>query len=249
MRSLRKYLPFFIIPVSVGLALLFVGGCSSSTSVSTNDGTVTMQSQLTSTSTQLPYTGKNPSPTSVIQSVTVTQVEVFIKDIKLHQEKDSANKDDRNIKTGPMVVVFDSLGSHVFATSTIPAGTYEKIKFEMHHPNRGDAADSAFLAQYPDFVSGNKTFTIVIKGYTTSLTGVKTSFMARSEKSHNYELKFKDKDNIVVTGGGTSLLTLLFDPTIVFHVNGGLGLLFDPNDTTYQNEIDNNVQISLSVKN
>src|SRR5438270_832361 len=105
MTLLRKYLPFLIIPTSIAVALIFAS-CSSTTSVSTSDGTVQMQSQMTSTSTQLPYTSKNPTPKSLISAVTVTQVEVFIKDIKLHQDNDTAGKDDREIKTGPAVVIF-----------------------------------------------------------------------------------------------------------------------------------------------
>lgn len=249
---IRRYLPFLLIPASIGFALLFASGCSSTTSVSTNDGTVQMQSQLAASSAQMPYTMKNPTPKAGITAVTVTQVEVFIKDIKLHQDNDTAGSHDRNIKTGPSVVTFDSLGAHVFSTATVPAGTYDHIKFELHHPNGND--DDALLTQFPDFKSGNKTYTIVIKGYTTSITGVQTSFMARSEKSYNYDIKFKDKDkyedqnNIVITGGATTLLTLQFDPRIAFHLGAGLtGTLFDPNDTTHQNDIDENVVLSLRI--
>jgi hypothetical protein len=251
MTLLRKYLPFLVIPTSIAVALIFAS-CSSTTSVSTSDGTVQMQSQLAANSAQLPYTSKNPAPQSIISSVTVTQVELFIKDIKLHRSDEDTAK-DHDVKTGPMVVVFDSLGSHIFTTTTIPAGIYDRIKFELHHPN--GSADQALLATYPDFASGNKTYTIVIKGYTTSPTGVKANFMARSESSHNYEIKFKkndgvysDMDSLVVSGGVTTLLTLQFDPRIVFHLNGQLsGLLFDPNDTSYQDKIDANVVSSLRV--
>jgi hypothetical protein len=252
MNFLRRYLPFIIIPASVAFALMFANGCASTTSPS-SDGTVQMQSQLASNSAQLPYTSKNPTPKAVISSVTVTQVELFIKDIKLHQNNDSADNGDRTIKTGPMVVVYDSTGSHVFSTATVPAGTYDRVKFELHKPSANASDDGALLTQYPDFQSGNKTYTIVVKGYTTDLAGTKTNFMVRSENSHNYTIKFKDKNdvdqgNLTISGGATSLLTLQFDPRIMFHLGGGLtGVLFDPNDTTNQGMIDANSKIALRI--
>jgi hypothetical protein len=253
MLILRRYLPFFIIPVSIALALLCAGGCSSTTTVATDDGTVTMQSQLTGSHVDKMEV-KGDDPQSGISSLVVTQVRLFISDIKLHREKDSTNKDEREIKTGPMVVTFDSLGSHVVTSATVPAGTYEKIKFELHHPNDKDAADAALLAQYPEFTSGNQHYTIVITGYTVT-NGVQSNFTAYSNASHNYEVKFKkndglfmDEDHLIISGGTTTTLGLQFDPRIVFHLSGGLtGTLFDPRDGANQNTIDLNVVQAIRI--
>jgi hypothetical protein len=33
----------------------------------------------------------------------------------------------------------------------VPAGTYDRVEFEIHKPDDGDPADSAFIVQYPEF--------------------------------------------------------------------------------------------------
>ncbi|MDP4200590.1 MAG: hypothetical protein Q8922_09190 [Bacteroidota bacterium] len=256
MLFLRRNFPFIFIPVSFAVALLLVGGCSSTTSVSTNDGTVTMQSQLaTSDVNQMVVKGQVPTDLT-FSSIVVTRVQVFIKDIKLHSDVEDTSKDDHDaeIKTGPFVMVFDSTGTHVVTTVTIPAGTYDRVKFELHKPNQNDAADAAILAAYPDFVSGNQTYTVVIDGYTVS-NGVRTYFRNRSISSKNFTLRFKDHDNqfsdlnnIVISGGSSMTLAFQFDPRLVFHIEGLLnGTMFDPRDTSHQKDIDDHVLIAIRL--
>ena len=256
MRVILRYFPFFAIPAAIAFALI-MAGCSSSTTVSNDQNSVTMQSQLTASDVSLPAPGKdNEVPSGfTFNKIVVTRAEVFIKDVKLHSDKDDSTKDDhdQNIKTGPMVLIFDSLGAHTVTTTNIPSGNYDRIKFEIHKPDKNNSADSAILAQFPEFRSGNQTYTVVIKGYMidTSITGTRTYFTVYSAQSANRTIKFEDKDlhdqdKFTFSGGATSTLLFEFDPRLVFHVGGGLaGSLFDPRSG--QNLIDNHVLFAIRV--
>ena len=236
------------------LAILSYSGCSSSTTVSGDESTVTMQSQLAASDVnRMIVKGDLPSDVT-FDSIVVTRVLVFVKDVKLHSDKDDVDSDTHagTIKTGPFVLVFDSAGTHVVTTTTIPSGTYDKIKFEIHKPNQNDVSDAAVLTQFPEFENGNQFYTVVIEGYTMA-AGVRSYFTVHSSASKNINLKFKDKDfkdkdNIVLAGNTTSTLAFEFDPRIVFHLSGDItGTLFDPRDTTHQNDIDNHVIIAVMV--
>src|SRR5438552_14213070 len=107
------YISFSIILLS---GILAMGGCSSSTTVSSDQSSITMQSQMAVSDVDHAFVKGAPPSAVGIQSVVVTRVLVFVKDVKLHSDQDSIGKDyhDQNIKTGPFVVVFDSTGTHYF---------------------------------------------------------------------------------------------------------------------------------------
>jgi hypothetical protein len=252
MKPVKKIYSFTLICAC--LAILSYNGCSSSTTVSSDESTVTMQSQLaTSDVDRMVVKGDIPSVVT-FDSIVVTRTLVFVKDVKLHSDKDDVDSDTHagTIKSGPFVLVFDSTGSHVVTTTTIPSGTYDKIKFEIHKPNQNDVSDAAILTQFPEFENGNQFYTVVIEGYTMT-AGVRSYFTVHSTASKNVSFKFEDKNfadqnNIVLGANTTSTLSFEFDPRIVFHLSGDIiGTLFDPQDTTHQNDIDNHVLIAIRI--
>ena len=259
--NFRRYFPFLFIPVATAIAMLLAGGCSSTTTVGTNDGqsTVTMQTSLATSDVNQPMVVKGDVPNDLIfSSLVVTDVEVFVKDIKLHSDVDSLGKDDHDgtIKTGPFVLVFDSSGSHVVTSAVIPPGTYDHIKFEIHKPGKNDAADASILTQFPEFDNGNGSdnYTVVIHGYTMS-NGVRTDFVSRSRKTYNLTLNFEDNDfndknNIVLGANAASTLAFEFDPRIMFHLSGTIlpGGLIDPRDTKHQDDIDSDGHLGLAIR-
>ncbi|HWF43201.1 MAG TPA: hypothetical protein VG537_01030 [Candidatus Kapabacteria bacterium] len=214
-----------------------------------------MQSQLAASDVNRMVVKGGGTPSIVtFDSIIVTRVLVFVKDVKLHSDADDSVTDthDGTIKTGPFVLVFDSTGSHVVTTATIPAGTYDRVKFEIHKPAKNDASDSAVLLQFPEFENGNQFYTVAIEGYTMT-AGVRSYFTVHSTASKNVTFKFEDKtfvdkDSIVLGANTTSVLSFEFDPRIVFHLSGDIiGTLFDPRDTTHQNDIDNHVLIAIRI--
>src|SRR5579883_993806 len=225
--------------------LLVAAGCSSSTSTSTNNGqtTVTMQSQLTTSDVSRMATVKGATPSGVLfDSLVVTQALVFVKDVKLHSDVDDTTKDDHDatVKTGPFVIVFDSSGTHVVTTATIPSGTYDRVKFEIHKPDKNNTDDAAVLASYPQLQVGNQTYSVYIYGYTVR-AGLRTAFMVHSSASRNGMFRFQDhdftdRDNVQFVSNGSMTLNFQLDPRVIFHLLGGItGTVFDPNDATHQN--------------
>lgn len=251
---MKNLFPFYFILLATIAALALAGGCSSSTTVSTNESTVTMTSQFTSTGADRMAFGKGDVPNNVdFDSLVVTKVEIFVKDVKLHSDADNEDSDTHSgtIKTGPFVVVFDSGKSHVISTVTIPPGDYDKIKFEIHKPKSGDPNDDAVLASFPEFTTGG-TWTSIFTGFTYK-GGVRTAFVARTNKSmnltvHAEDMSLVDLTKFTLAANSTSTLALEFDPRMEFHIGGILGgLLFDPRDTSHQHDLDDNLALSIRV--
>ncbi len=173
----------------------------------------------------------------------------------MHSDVDSLGKDDHSgsVKTGPFVLEFDSTGTHVVTTATIPQGTYDRIKFEIHKPGKSDAADLAVLTQFPEFNGGNENYTVVITGYTLS-NSVRTDFVSRSHKTYNLTLNFEDngfndKNSITLGANAASILAFEFDPRILFHMSGGMsGMLIDPRDTRHMDDIDSDGNLGLAIR-
>ena len=64
----------------------------------------------------------------------IDTVKILMKDIKLNVSNSS--QDSTNFKTGPFVLFLNlSSGINEISTSMIPAGSYDKIKFEIHKLN------------------------------------------------------------------------------------------------------------------
>ena len=210
-----------------------------------------MQSQLATLAVDRAVVSGHDVPSSLgFDSIVVTSAQIFIKDVKLHSDVDSIGKDDHDgtIKTGPFVLTFDSSGTHIVTSVGIPPGTYDRIKFEIHKPDKNDVDDQAVLANFPQFVSGNQTYTVVINGYTV-MNGVRTYFTVSSHASYNITYKIKDTnltdlDSIVLGANVTTKLAFEFDPRLVFKINGNL---FDPRDSTHQSDIDKSINIAIVV--
>jgi hypothetical protein len=234
-----RYFPFLVIPPMIVFALL-MAGCASTDETSSDQNSVTMQTQLTASTVSQAAPEKGASP-SAINSIVVTKASVFITNVKLHSDKDDSVKDDHDgtIKTGPMVLVFDSSGVHSTLTTSIPADDYDHIKFEIHKPDSKNSDDAALLAQFSQFQNGDKPYTVVVEGYTTDLIGTQSRFTVRSSKNENISIHMKDKDDkeqvkVHFSGGGSSILLFLFDPTVLFKVGG---ILLDPNQAVIDDHL------------
>jgi hypothetical protein len=256
MKHHRRYLASYFILAALFASIFLTSGCSSSSTSTGNGSNVAMQSQLAASDASGTMSTKGATASFVdFDSIVVTKALVFVSDVKLHSDQDDSESDehDQTIKTGPFVLVFDSSGTHVVTTATIPPGTYDRIKFEFHKPDNN--ADAMILTEFPELESQTtgQTYTTWIYGYTVK-AGVRTSFTVTSTASENVTVRFEDRDfndrdNIVLTSSTLATMAFEFDPRIVFHLGGGLlGSLFDPRDMTdHQHDIDDNVLIAIRV--
>jgi len=227
----KKNMRHHVIKISVFVALCsFIVGCSETTEPSNNNGngTVVMSTELASGgSVKSSAFGGKSSPSAVfVDSLKVTSTAIVISNLKMHQDSiDTDSTDDGTIKTGPFLLVFDSTGSHVAVSSPVPAGTYDRIKFEIHKLRNTDDSLKLLLS---DFVAQDAT--IRITGYVW-VAGVQFPFTYYSDNTENIQVRFTP--SIAIAENSTTNVTLQFDPVSIFSAGGVL----DPRDLTNKNQI------------
>jgi hypothetical protein len=178
----------------------------------------------------------------VNQDVQLTEVKILLKDIKLGKESDSKsggeNGDDdsnyENVKEGPFVVSLNLTGTTTdFAVSNLPAGIYDKLKFEIHKPGGSEVPPD------PDFKDGDDNslrYSVVVKG---TIDG--NSFVYKSKKSAHQHIRFEPP--LEVIDNTNTNLTITVDPNTWFYEDG---MFLDPNDPANENDIDNNIKDSFN---
>ncbi len=105
------------------------------------------------------------------------------------------------LEAGPILVDLPLGGIERMFEATVPAGTFDELRFQIHKPSDdGDAADHAFLAAHPDFAG----VSIRVKG---TFNG--TDFTYTSDLNVEQELRFNPA--VVVTAGTPAKLTVSLD--------------------------------------
>lgn len=156
-------------------------------------------------------------------------VKILIKDIKLNVANN--NQDSTNFKTGPFVLFLNLSSSiNTISTALIPAGTYDKIKFEVHKLNDNEAIPD------PEFADANGRYSVIVKGRYLG-----NYFVYKSSKSAHQKLNFPN--TIPVNTESVSNITLLVKPYIWFIENGDY---LDPSDPSNSNDIDNNIKDNIN---
>lgn len=231
LQHMKKTTTLFASAVASAFFLLMASGCSNTEPQSTT-ATVNMAAEADGSKATAAFM-KSPSPTSgiVADSVEVTRVRFLLSKVKLHIEGNDTTHDGE-IKAGPFVLEFTPGFTRVFSTVTLPAGTYEKIKFEIH--KFPSSIDQLYLNDpiFTDFVS-NERSTVIIEGRVWSAgIATPTNFVYKSHITANLEAKFGNQ--VVLAGGSTTTLSLLFSPKLTFKsIN-----VLDPRDPDNAKEID-----------
>jgi hypothetical protein len=156
-------------------------------------------------------------------------VKILIKDIKLNVANN--NQDSTDFKVGPFVLFLNLSSSiNVICSAIIPAGVYDKIKFEVHKLNDNEAIPD------PEFADANGRYSVIVKG---SYLG--NYFVYRSPKSAHQILQFPSTCSI--TASDLSNITMIVKPYIWFIKNG---VYLDPRDSANSNDIDNNIKDNIN---
>ncbi len=151
-------------------------------------------------------------------------VKILIKDIKL---KVANSSDTTNFKVGPFILFLNLSSSiNIISSEIIPAGEYDKIKFEVHKLNDNEAVPD------PEFADANGRYSVIVKGWYLG-----NYFIYKSTKSAHQILHFPG--TVPVTAAYLSNITLIVRPYIWFIKNG---VYLDPRDTSNSNDIDNNIK-------
>lgn len=198
------------------IALLVINGCNNEDSV--QPGTSSDNVDFSSVSA--------PAPGAGALTIEIDQAKLLLRDIKLNVASGSENM--VNFKTGPYVLNLDfNSGITFIAAGYIPAGTYDKVKFEIHKLNDNEETPD------PEFIDASGRYSTVIKGRVNG-----TAFTFKSSASAHQMLSFPNL--LKVNEGGKSNITLQADAYQWFLVNG---IFVDP-----LNEANRNV-IELNIKN
>lgn len=175
------------------------------------------------------------------------------KDGKKDKDKDGDDDDDviiihlddhhdGTIVTGPYLLEFDSAGTHLVTRASIPAGVYDRIKFEIHKI-RG-AANDPFLndSALVQFLSNDAT--IIIRGYVWD-GGVMYPFTYYSRITANLQVFFDPA--LVIEDAIPANVTLTFEPSMVFSSPFSFGRPIDPRDPDNRNHIEAALKLAFKM--
>lgn len=171
-------------------------------------------------------------------TITLDTVKILIRDVKLGYEDESDNGtgnegEDVSVKVGPFIVYLNLSGvTTEFAVSTIPPGTYNKVKFKIHK------IEASEFPPDPEFKEGDDSslrYSVIVKGIYNA-----QPFVYKSRKSAHQKIELDEP--LVVEQNSATNLTITVDPSTWF-IKGGLVL--DPNNPDNRNDIDNNIKDSF----
>jgi len=228
--------------ITVALSAIVAGGiidCSSSTTPpSTASVAFVGQTEGSNASKASWGKGAIPSSGAIVDSIEVTRVRFLLSAVKLHVEGNDTTKDGE-LKTGPFIAEFTPGLTRTYSTVTVPSGTYEKIKFEIH--KFPSSIDQTFLNDptFTDFVT-NERSTVIIEGkvWPTNVA-VPINFVYKSHITANLETKFPG--SISLGTGSTNTLAMIFSPMLAFKST----FVLDPRDPQNSGNIDTYLKTAI----
>jgi len=221
---------------------VFLTGCSESTD-SGNNAIVNIRSEMTvGTVSMAELVNKdNTIQKSEVDSIRIQRIRILLSRIKFHVEAENNDSLDKNFKEGPFLFIGDSTGTYFeIANGQIPAGVYEKIKFEIHRFSSSDLVTYQNDAVFKDFATAAR-FTVIIEG-TAFKNGIAYLFVYNGNPTANLSLKFEPsiefKENV------TTNLYLQVSPIDLLKSGNSV---FDPRDTDNMNDIDNLIKAAIKA--
>jgi hypothetical protein len=178
-----------------------------------------------------------------VDSITVTKVRVLVSRMILRPDGkgDDDSSGDRNVKTQPFLYVADSTGTKVVASATIPNGSYDRIKYEIHRFSTSEVPSYALDTVFRDFVT-NDRYTVIIEGTLVRNGGSRERFVYRSDATAN--VKINVAPSLTVSDGAPATLSLRFNASDVFRDGSAL---LDPADGQNESKIDNNIKAAFKA--
>lgn len=219
-----------------------LAGCSDSTSPN-DQATVQMSAELDQGGIGA-ITAQKGAETSAkgaeVDSLYITRVRLLVSDLKMHSSGTDSTSGG-TIKTGPFLIQFDSAGSHVFTSASVPAGNYDRIKFEIHKLSSSEVQQYLNDPVFQDFVTDDR-YTVIIDGYVVA-DDLRSAFTYRSKVTENIQVRFEP--DLTLNAGATAMVALQFAPRAVFKKNSSRPL--DPRDAENHSEMEKAIKDALKV--
>ncbi len=200
---------------SATLLLFIFSGCDTS---ETTSGSVSL-------SLTPPITNKVSQGEIVLDTV-----KILLGDIKIRHQGGTL---ENNMHLGTMVVYLSTTEMTTdFTVEDVPAGNYDRIRFEVHKCGGSETPPD------PEFREGSDAslrYSVIVKGTYNLIP-----FTYKSTKSAHQDIKLETP--IIVEANSTANLTITVDPLSWFYIND---VALNPSDTANENDIDNNIAQSF----
>jgi hypothetical protein len=264
-----KYSPFILL-AGFALAFSLLAGCASNPNAPGSNGSLTTSTEMYRSHVTAGTFGKDGSVPlcddeeqhhrdrwdidlkheyddwgkgSVCDSVVVTRARVVLSDLKLHMtdvDDSVLGHVEGTIRVGPFLAVFDSGGGRLISHVSIPFGTYDRIKFEIHKLNENEEPLLQNDSLFGDFVNGGR-YTFIIDG-NSYVGGVAYPFSFKSSLTMNV-MVFIDPPAVFDSTSTSYNLAVVFDPVFMFAKPGMSPL--DPRDPDNHKAIERMIRYAI----
>lgn len=238
------------------VAAFYLAGCSNGSnpvaSASVSSGNVSMTAVYTSQA--VAGLNKNGS-VNAVDSIEISRVRVVLRNIRLKSSEneevemegeDSSGHGSNSVrKLAPFVLDLNLTGAmQQISISNVPAGTYNRFKFQIHKVSQSDidSLTAAEQATFADFLNGG-SYSIIVDG-TLFKNGQGTSFTYKSKI--DVEIEKNLNPPLVIGQGSTNINLTLMVSSGGWFVDQANTLL-DPTDPNNFSVIDNNLKNLLKA--
>jgi hypothetical protein len=231
---------------AIGAALL-VAACSDAGSGPAGDAQVSLSlaTRSAAAASAAVVAGPETYTDGAGNTLVIDRVQLVLRELEMENETHqgacetvttSRDGDCAEIEVGPLLVdlPLGVGGAARTVTASVPAGTYDEVKFKIREPDDDTAADRAFVADHPEFAHTS----IEVEG---SFNGTPFTFTSGLEA----ELKLELSPPLVVDASGTADLTLFADLGAWFRDAGGS--LIDPASAASTAQVADNIARSFNA--
>lgn len=221
-------------------ALLFLVACEDDSSSPEGMADIQIYSDISNETVSSELAGKiSQLMDSHVDSINVSEMRVLISRIKFHRTEKAVGEDN-DFKAGPFLLRADSTGdAYTIAEGTVPEGSYDKIKFELHRFSGSEVDEFDGDPVFGDFAT-NDRYSVIIEG-TYYSGGEETAFIFNGDVTANLSLNFEPA--VELTDDDENPITLEFDPVSLFMDNGTLMTPTNENE----NEIEKNIKDAIKA--
>jgi hypothetical protein len=231
--------------VSVAGVALLLTACSDGGSGPTGDAQVSLSlaTRGAAAANAAVVAGPETYTDGAGHTLVIDRVQLVLREVELENETHqgacdtgASSGDCAEIELGPFLadLPLGVGGAARTVTASVPAGTYDEVKFKIREPDDDTSADGAFVAEHPEFAHTS----IKVEG---SFDGTPFTFTSDLRA----ELKLELSPPLVVDGSGTTDLTLFADLGAWFRDAGGS--LIDPASAANATLVRDNIARSFNA--
>jgi hypothetical protein len=231
------------------IAVMFTASCSDSTSPDGNRVVITSEISQSVIKSSVMKNAVSIQNSEFADSLVITDFKMLISRVKFHGSNvvsDDSTFDDSkglNFVTGAFIIRSDSANkSVVFADAELKAGTYNKIKVEMHRLTPSDINNYLTKPYFEDFVTAFRP-TFVIRGkYYQQGQEYNFTFLSDVVLNHTFNLN----PPVVIANSGEFRFVYELDSSLFFKDKEGNILV--PNYGNNNKTLEKNIKNSMKMK-